>query len=321
VEGEEQPGLLTTTGRSLSWEALKAVVEARPPARLLRRLTAPEEDGVGAVGLTQLLAARKRWARATADTIITQVAQTRALAALDAWIVTALCGEAWLEAERSGAFTSRGAEERLAGRLLRVEGLRDSYSDEGLLTTLGVDADALTKRLTRALAGELRGERAWLDGIELEKSLPEGEVNRLLRVLERAYALLGAEDVDQSPDEDALAGALRRHRAEEGDRARRPALLRLLTPRDWAEAHVLTLPFDGDLDTLCKALTEALKARPAAQPRWSAAQVGELMGLWLPAPTSPGEDTLTLALSDRHGALACRYAALRRRDALGLGTL
>jgi hypothetical protein len=102
VGGEEQPGLLTTTGRSLTWEALKAVVEARPPARLLRRLSAPEEDGVGAVGLTQLLAARRRWARATADTIITQVAQTRALAALDAWVVTALCGEAWLEAEGVG---------------------------------------------------------------------------------------------------------------------------------------------------------------------------------------------------------------------------
>ena len=82
---------------------------------------------------------------------------------------------------------------------------------------------------------------------------------------------------------------------------------------------MLTLSFDGDLDTLCKGLAEALKARPAAQPRWSAAQVGELMGLWLPAPTSPGEDALNLALSDRHGARACRYAALRRRDALGLG--
>ena len=319
IDGEEQPGLVTTAGRSLTWEALKAVVEARPPARLLRRLTAPEEDGVDVVGLTQLLAARKRWARATADTIITQVAQTRALAALDAWIVTALCGEAWLEAERSGAFTSRGAEERLAGRLLGVEGLRDPLSDEGLLTTLGVDADALTKRLTRALAEALREERAWLDGLELEERLPERDVSRLLRALERAYAQLGAEDVDQAPDEDALADALRRHRAEEGDRARRPALLRLLTPRAWAEEHVLTLPFDGDLDTLCKGLAEALKARPAAQPRWSAAQVGELMGLWLPAPTSPGEDALNLALSDRHGARACRYAALRRRDALGLG--
>jgi hypothetical protein len=52
----------------------------------------------------------------------------------------------------SGASTLRGAEERLAGRLLGVEGLRDSYSEEGLVTTLGVDADALTKRLTRALA-------------------------------------------------------------------------------------------------------------------------------------------------------------------------
>jgi hypothetical protein len=144
-------------------------------------------------------------------------------------------------------------------------------------------------------------------------------VSRLLRALERAYARLGAEDVDQCPDEDALAEALRRHRAEEDDRARRPALLRLLTPRDWAEAHVLTLSFDGDLDTLCKGLAEALKARPAAQPRWSAEQAGAILGLWLPSPTTPEDDALNLALSDLHGARACRYAALRRRDALGLG--
>ena len=82
---------------------------------------------------------------------------------------------------------------------------------------------------------------------------------------------------------------------------------------------MLTLPFDGDLDTLCKGLAEALRAHPGDKSRWTSAQAGAILGLWLPAPTSPGEDALTLALTDRHAARACRYAALRRRDALGLG--
>ena len=82
---------------------------------------------------------------------------------------------------------------------------------------------------------------------------------------------------------------------------------------------MLTLSFDGDLDTLCRGLAEALRSRPSAQPRWSAEQAGAILGLWLPSPTSPDDDALNLALSDRHATRACRYAALRRRDALGLG--
>lgn len=292
------------------------LLSLRRPERILRRVTCTSAEPPRRIDVGRLAALAVAWRRATAATPVLAIRQGKAADELDGWLVEALCGRRWADAERS-------LEER------SVPAFGEMFADAAQARRLGRDAECEqtfdSPEHRSVMAERLRDE--WVRwASEHQGALLDADIDPLApsfdeacnRAYEAAGAALGLEvldaDVYTTPLKLELAAEVACSRWLEAKEI--SALFERILPRLPGRSLALLSHEGAPTRALVAGLTRWLRARPSAVVAWDEPAVGALLELFL----RPGEATvaqaelraLGWAVADRAAAQAIRYSALRR---------
>jgi hypothetical protein len=285
------------------------------PKRLLRRLL---DDGA-AVGVTTLASAYLAWASAQSADKIAEAHRHAATNELDLSVTEVLCGSRWSKMERGRLDVGEGYGAFLARSLYESGVARDSLLEE----ELGEGHRALQAPLLRHLASALEGAEVWIDRIADRSCAVDTACDTLAELVNAAYqsALTSVQrpgfelSADVACEGDETSRVLREATAAWEAQTTRREILSLALPQ---AAHDALEAMDfGVLDDLWLAADLARTLRDA-QLKWSEAEVAALLGFWARPRGLVTLIDLRRALNERAGSRMIRYAALRRRDAIGL---
>ncbi len=293
------------------------VVDPRHPARILRR----EEDASSATGVAAIRRAYLAWATANSEDLIAEAHRHAAAARLDEWLAGVLCGERWAVVERRRAVHGEDFGSFAARRLYEEGVARDSCLEEDFAEACGVVVEAML----RELGGRLNAGELWLAQVASRACGVTDACSALASMVNDSYkgALVLAQpqllsqglSADVACEEDSTVAALGRVMTEWDSWLQWRDALELVLPQA-TRARLEGIDFacaddEWFLEDVCRVLSDA-------RSKWSEREAGALLTFWVrPRQFSQTMD-LHRALNDRWTTRLLRYAAVRRRESLGV---